>query len=334
MPSSRIRIGIVGSRGHVGLVFNTLATRDRDQWELTALCESPGVTTLQTQAGTLGLRPEVFDDAGRMVAEAPMDLLVVADGNEDHAAMTLAGLQRNLAVFCEKPVAATHEQLQSLEEVLASDPRRIVVPMLPLRFDPAFAAAHALVRKGAIGAVRLLDARKSYRLGTRDASFCHRATSTGTIPWVGSHAIDLLRWFAGVDFLAVTARHSTLGNGGYGDLEASAALLFEMERDILATATLDYLRPDQAPTHGDDRLRIAGTQGVIEVRHGQCRLINPEAEGERLCAPQAGPSLFGALLDALLGAGPLPISRNEMLTVNRACLLARDAADRKTTLHL
>ena len=32
---------------------------------------------------------------------------------------------------------------------------------------------------------------------------------------------------------------------------------------------MDYLRPATAPTHGDDRLRIAGTLGVVEHQEGR-----------------------------------------------------------------
>ena len=41
--------------------------------------------------------------------------------------------------------------------------------------------------------------------------------------------------------------------------------MLTMRNGGVASVTLDYLRPAAAPTHGDERLRIAGTRGVIET---------------------------------------------------------------------
>ena len=153
-------------------------------------------------------------------------------------------------------------------------------------------------------------------------------TGTGIIPWVGVHAIDWVRWFCGGRFKSVCARHTTRFNHGHGDLESAAQMLFELEGDVFASISLDYLRPANAPSHGDDRLRIAGSEGVIEVRDEQCFLIDKAAPGERrmeLFPPKKG--FFQAFLDAIRGNGEPPVSRAEMIDAARACLLARDSAD-------
>ena len=55
-------------------------------------------------------------------------------------------------------------------------------------------------------------------------------------------------------------------NGGYGDLEATSQLMMTMQGGVCAQVSADYLRPANAPTHGDDRVRVVGTESVLEVR--------------------------------------------------------------------
>ncbi len=52
----------------------------------------------------------------------------------------------------------------------------------------------------------------------------------------------------------------------------SAACFFEFDGGVSATATVDYLRPENPSIgHGDDRIRVMGTSGSIEVRDGKCQ---------------------------------------------------------------
>ena len=92
-----------------------------------------------------------------------------------------------------------------------------------------------------------------------DTFFRTRSSYGGTIPWVGIHAIDWIRWFAGREFVTVRASHSTRHNFDHDELEVTALCHFTLEQDVFASANIDYLRPRGAPTHGDDRVRVAGT---------------------------------------------------------------------------
>ena len=76
------------------------------------------------------------------------------------------------------------------------------------------------------------------------------------------------------------ATHSTKCNSDNGTLEVSALCQFTMSNAVLASASLDLFRPPTAHSHGDDRVRVMGTAGAIEVRGGAAYLINGETDGE------------------------------------------------------
>src|SRR5207244_10593595 len=114
------------------------------------------------------------------------------------------------------------------------------------RYDPGFATARRLIAEGAVGDVRLIDARKSYKLGKRDSFYRERSTYGGTIPWIGSHAIDWIMWLGGAAIESVTAQQSASHNDGYGTMERSAVFQFRLAGERFVSVSIDYLRPESA----------------------------------------------------------------------------------------
>jgi len=176
-------------------------------------------------------------------------------------------------VFCEKPAAITMEQFEAVSQALRGSSTKLYT-MLTERFEPTFYTAYRAVADGLAGTARLIDARKSYKLGVRPEYYKSRETYAGTLSWVGIHAIDRIYRASGKRFQSVFARSSNGFNRGHGDLETSAVCCYEMEDGVLASFTCDYYRPAAAETHGDDRLRIVGTHGVIEVMDSIVRYLH------------------------------------------------------------
>src|SRR5262249_48181144 len=92
-----------------------------------------------------------------------------------------------------------------------------------------------------------------------------RKTFPGLAPWVGIHAFDWLYWILGDVFTEVQGREGTTARPDFPACSSQAAFLLSMRNGGVASVTLDYLRPEAAPTHADERLRIAGSRGVIET---------------------------------------------------------------------
>ena len=114
---------------------------------------------------------------------------------------------------------------------------------------------------------------------------------------------------------------------GNGTMEATAICLFQLEDEVAAHINIDYLRPQTASTQGDDRIRIAGTKGVIEVRGGQVYLINGDEQGERILPLQQPPRIFQDFVDSLDGEKECMITAEQSLYFTRVCLTAQKAAD-------
>jgi len=278
-------------------------------------------------ARVLGFEPKRFEgDYRSMLDSAKPDVLVVCGPFEDHAAMTVEAIGRGIHVFCEKPVATTLEGLADLANAHRLHPDVKIAQMCGPHYDTGnwSATCHA----SEIGTVRLMHAQKSYKLGRREAYFMSRQTSGGLIPWVGIHAISWLYHFAGrIPFKAVCASQSSAFNKGHGDLEMSAACLFEFAGGVAASASIDYLRPENpALGHGDDRIRVMGTGGSIEVRDGRCVRSTPTGTETFCDAPPFG--MFEDFLRSVNGEPANIMTGVDLLRVTQAALLARESADR------
>src|SRR3954451_3298074 len=86
----------------------------------------------------------------------------------------------------------------------------------------------------------------------------------GRHPRIRLAALDPRRRFRRGDG-EVMGREGTTARPDFPACGSQAAFVLTMRNGGVASVTLDYLRPEPAPTHGDERLRIAGTRGVIEA---------------------------------------------------------------------
>ena len=262
----------------------------------------------------------IFEDYKKMLDETNPDIAVVSPVFGLTGKIIIECAERKIDVFAEKPVAGSYEELDRVERAVKENKIHFSA-MHYLRFAPTFYLGKKLVADGAIGKVQLITAQKSYKYGnSRPAWYHDRELYTGTIPWVGIHAIDWVYAFSGKKFLSVNAL-------SVGSPEMYALCQYKMEDGVMASVNIDYLRPSTAKTHGDDRIRVAGTEGVIEVFSDRIVLINKD--GTQELRPTEAPKLA---YDFLLKREELTCDEVFMLT--RAALAARESADKNITVKV
>jgi predicted dehydrogenase len=320
-----LRVCIIGGSGHYRYVLEGLDDRVR------LVGFSPGsdgedIGKLAAAIAERKLDATQFEDWQSMLDACLPDIVAINCHFGDHGLLNTNCLQRGLHVFSEKPVATTLRELTALRAAHQAS-GKCFSAMFGIRYKPWFLAAHAAIKSGCIGEIRLMQAQKSYKLGTRPAFFANRSTYGGTIPWVGSHAIDWVRWLSGEEFTSVFAVQSTRHNHNNGQLEVSAQCQFTLGNDICASVSIDYLRPATANSHDDDRIRIVGTEGVLEVREKRVLLIDGNTQGVQVLEQPPEQSIFAQLVDEVCGNGKCMVSADDAFAVTQVSLLARQSAD-------
>jgi len=322
-----LKVCFIGSSGHYRYALDGFRfIPDASAVAVAPGCEGEDVDAAIARISNAGQSPRKYEDYREMLDREKPDVAVINTYFAFNAGIAVEALERGINVFVEKPVGTTFEDLERVRTALAASGKKLAA-MLGLRYAPHFYTAWKAVREGAVGEVRLMTAQKSYRLGERGPNYRKREIYGGTIPWVGSHAIDWLYWFGNKRFKSVMASHSRCCNRGHGDLEMTAVCHFTFEDEVLGAVNIDYLRPSTAPSHDDDRARIAGTSGVIEVRTNKVYLIGEQRSGVQELAVDNPGSIFADFVAEIRGEGKCLVSAEDSLYVTEACLRARESAD-------
>ena len=270
----------------------------------------------------------VYENYHEMLEREQLDVVGVCLPFYQNAEASIQAARKGIHVLSEKPAALTLPDLARLEQEIQRSGVRYSI-MLAMRAMPIFLAARKAVQKGAIGEPILLSSQKSYQFGSeRPWYYKERKTYGGTIPWVGIHSLDYMRWVSGQEYSQVAAFEGNKAHPETPGCEDHAGLLFRLANGGTATCHLDFLRPASAPTHGDDRLRIAGSEGVIEATDIDNRVNLISAKGTVGDLPLPPPAdFFGTFIASLRGEGEPLVSTEDAFAITRICLKARDAAD-------
>lgn len=328
-----MKVAMIGGTGHFGYVFDGL--QNHPEIEIVAAApgsEDENIENVFRMANNLGQQPVKLDDYKKMLDHHKPDIAVIACHFNRHADAVVEALHRGMNVFVEKPIATTLEDLEWVKQAYVQSGVHLAA-MFGTRYEPWFLTAKKLIDEQMIGDIRLMNAQKSYRLGQRAPTFRKRETYGGTIPWVGSHAIDWMYWLSGASFESVFAAHSTKANQGHDELETTGLCHFTFANEIFGSVNIDYLRPGSAPSHADDRIRLAGTKGVLEVREQKVYLIRAEKEGIIEVPQLAGKQIFSDFLQQVQGKKPCIVSAEDSFIVTEACLRARMSADEGRVIY-
>jgi predicted dehydrogenase len=311
-----LKVVLIGSSGHYGYALEGI--RAGAACAIAAAAPGPGGGLDVAAKQAAG---EIYSDYKSMLDKEKPDIAVINPHFFHISECAAEALSRGINIFCEKPLAVTWEGLDQVEKAAKKSGARLCA-MMGMRTEAAFAGMHKAISEGATGNIRLIHAQKSYKLGSRPDFYKTRRTYGGTLPWVGSHPIDMIYWLTGrKKYIKVFAGHSAKANRGHGELEATAAMMLEMEDEILATVNIDYLRPASSDTHGDDRICVMGDAGWCEIVGGRLYVNGMEQQ-----APERG-NIFKDLCMELAGEGLCSITNKDSIYVTKICLAARDSAD-------
>lgn len=330
-----IRTGLIGRDGHYDILLNSIPHLKNVEWTAYAKGKPGEDTAWIKKQRAWTEKTRVYDHYHEMLEKEELDVAGVCLPFYQNAGAAIEASHRRINVISEKPAATTLADLARLEQAVRTSGVHYSI-MLDMRGMPIFQAARKAVRSGAIGEPILVSGQKSYVWGDdRPWYYRQRTTYGGTIAWVGIHALDYMRWVSGQDYTRVAAWEGNKAHPRYPGCEDHAGLLFQLANGGTADCHLDFLRPQNAPTHGDSRLRIAGSDGVLEAFEvgNRVNLISSKGAVGDLPLPPAA-DLFSQFIGALRGETQPLISADESFSITRVCLMAREAADRRAWVAL
>jgi len=316
----KVRVALWGLDGHTGEIVNPLP-RYPDV-ELVAVQSANQAAAARFAKG----KAHVYTDPIKMLDTEKPDLVAVCNNDGERAGAILEAAKRGLPVIAEKPLAIKRADFEQVRKLVEANHVKLGM-LLPMRFDPPYLALKQIAESGELGDIIQISAQKSYKLGTRPEWQRRRDQYGSTILWIGIHMIDLMRWTSGREMKAASSFQGVAGNMGAGEMETSTTTSFLLDNGGTGTLHMDYCRPELAPSHGDDRLRLAGTKGVAEYMLATgVTLVSSKRKLEKIEALPPARSIFGEFLEFVYLGKPTSLPHSEIYRICEITMAAHDAA--------
>ncbi|WP_105616525.1 Gfo/Idh/MocA family protein [Vallitalea okinawensis] len=322
-----MKIVIIGCSGHYGYALDGISFNNK----YTIVGISPGVEEENIDKIYEKVRKDhqevrVYKDYLRMIEELNPEIAVVNTYCTKNEEIVINLLQRDIHLFIEKPLTTSMDSLCKIKDAYSKSKSHLC-SMMGIRYHAAFLTAYQIVKEGGIGKVKLINAQKSYKLGQRGNFYEKRDYYGGILQWVGIHGIDWIYYFSGQEFSSVYGRSSELIEKDGNEIEMSGVCQFELTNGVYATLVTDFYRPETANSHDDDRLRVVGTKGIIEVRDNQVFVMSNDREGSQEIHLLEEKNIFEDFLESIEGNKTCFVSSAEVFEVTKASIYAKESAD-------
>lgn len=326
----KVRIGLIGLEGHPTEVLNPLP--NLPDAELVAIAHPEERLARRAINRPRLSSARYYADYRRMLEREKLDVVGVCNSDGERAQAVLDCLARKLHVVAEKPLACEMSDLVAIKKAVAAAGVHLSM-LLPMRLLPEYLALKQIVDSGEIGEVAQMAGQKSYKYHPWPAWKARRSTYGSTMIWIGPHMVDLMRFTSGRDIRQVASLETHIGHPEIGEAENSTGTLFTLDNGGAATLHMDFLRPGTASSHGDDRLRLAGTKGVAEYQESTGVTVISDRRGlTRITDLPPARSLFTEFLDSIYNGKAAPVSLSDVYRVSEIVIRAREAAQSKQIL--
>ena len=191
-----LRVGVAGAGIGAGYIAGF---QKQPGVEVTALC-----TRTPTRLRPLAERyriPHTYTDYKAMLAQEPLDIVVVATPNNLHHSMTLAALDAGKHVLCDKPLGLNTAQVREMVKRAEQAGRKHFVPFT-WRFLPAAAYMKEIIDSGFVGQPYHINVRYFNRAwgdphGPMRWQYDREQAGSGALGNLGSHVTHLIQWWFG-----------------------------------------------------------------------------------------------------------------------------------------
>jgi len=313
----KLRVGCIGAGGFArGHVFPNLRSKGVS---LASVGTASGVAAESARKNFGFARAQM---PGEIVADPEIDAIFITTRHSSHAQYVVQALDRDKAVFVEKPLALTREQLEQVREACRRSEQRGKKPFLMVGFNRRFAPATRRIREFFANRQEpvMIHIRVNAGFILRD-HWTQQAGEGGRIIGEFCHFVDWARYLAGVPIRTVSAAALPDGSRYHHD-NLSAVLTF----DDGSIANLLYLANGD-PTVPKEFYEVFCEGAIARMedfrklefaRHGKLKTFAQRQD-------KGHKQEFESTVLAMSSGGDLPIPLSEILEVTEATFSVREA---------
>lgn len=157
---------------------------------------------------------KVYDTYFDLLNNPAIDAVSICVDNRSHAEITTYALYAGKHVLCEKPMAITLAECESMVAAAEFNGKHLMIGH-NMRFDPVYRRAKELLDEGVIGDVitfRTVMGNAGPEGWSMDGNwfFDKKKAAMGALSDLGIHKVDLLQYLTGQKVISTTAKVLTL----------------------------------------------------------------------------------------------------------------------------
>lgn len=191
--SQKIRWGIL-STASIGYRRFVPAAQASRNGEVTAVA-SRDLGKAQTYASERGI-PKAYGSYEELIADPDIDAIYIPLPNSEHAPWGIRCAEAGKPVLCEKPLAASAAEAQTMVDAFAARGVLLVEGFM-YRFHPQTVKVKELVAAGAVGEVMTLQAAFTFQIRGEDNIRLNKSLSGGSLMDVGCYCVNVMRLLTG-----------------------------------------------------------------------------------------------------------------------------------------
>lgn len=269
----KLKVAVVGC-GYAGSALHIPWYAANSEVELVGLVDS-NITL--AQECTKRWRGRAYNNITEMLDKENPDMVSVATPVHLHAQHTIECLKHSCHVLCEKPMAPTLEECQQMIDS-AKENNVILGIGFDKRFNLGCEKAHEVILSGRIGKPLFMRVNWSANCAEmRSGTFrVKSSTGGGAFQDVGSHFIDLFRWWLDSE-INIMEGMIDICYPEILEVEDHAVATFRFKNGILGTIEISWVGPTDPRYPHIEEVWVYGTDGAVKVL-GAARLEIPPLE--------------------------------------------------------
>jgi predicted dehydrogenase len=256
---TKVRIGVMGL-GIMGQQYVRIY-QAHPLAEVTAVCNL-GRKRLDEVGDRFGISAR-YTDFTEMLKSAELNAVCVATPDFAHYEFVKAALIAGKHVLCEKPFTTSLGEADDLIALSRTRPELKLQVAFNHRWLNSYYHGYAAIRNGSIGEPIAGFARKNDTIWV-STQMMNWAGRTTPLHFLGSHDIDLMRWYFGAEPVEVHAygAKKVLAARGIDTYDVIQAQV-KFDGGQFATFESAWIYPDSFPTIVDSFVEVIGASGHL-----------------------------------------------------------------------
>lgn len=278
--SRKFRIGIIGCGG-IANGKHMPALKNQPNAEMVAFCDivSERAHEAAKEFGTPDAK--VYEDYRELLKDSSIDIVHVCTPNDSHADISIASLESDKHVMCEKPMAKTAADARRMVEAAKRTGKKLTIGYQN-RFRPDSQYLKTVCAEGDLGEIYYAKAHAIRRraVPTWGVFLDEEKQGGGPLIDIGTHALDLTLWMMdnykpkavlGTAFHKLSGKANAANAWGSWDpekftVEDSAFGMITMQNG--ATIMLESSWAINMLQTGEAKTTLCGTEGGADMQDG------------------------------------------------------------------